>query len=415
MRLISFLRNRSSQLTTSVIIAMVFAAGFALGNQYAVGAAQSQFTAPPEAEEAFAPFWQVYNLIKDDYVDPEGDPVDEQALVDGAIKGMVDSLDDQFSGYMDAEEFPMVNQELEGEIEGIGVVIRTVEETNEIEIVSVMQESPAERAGILAGDVFAIVNEKDATVMNQMELAQEVRGPAGTTVNITMRRGEEMVDFTVMRALIIIPLLESRLLDNNIGYIHLNQFGPGAREEIDTALDEMNAPELDGLVLDLRGNPGGLLTTAVEVGSAFIDDGLILTEDFGDYEQPFETNGSFNGLDVPMVVLVDEASASASELIAGALQDNHRATIIGETTFGKGTVQTWQHLVNGGGIRLTIARWLTPNGNWIHDLGITPDIVVDWDPNSPEEYEDDIQLDAAVDFLATQVSAQEPQLSMPQS
>lgn len=413
MRFIAALRKHTHRVATPFMVVIIFVAGFALGNQYGVGAAQSPFTAPPEAEEAFAPFWQVYNLIQDDYVDPEGDPIDQQALVDGAISGMIDALGDQFSGYMDPETFPMINQELEGEIEGIGVVIRTVEDTGEIEVVSVMKDSPAEKAGILAGDIFAEVDGELVIEMNQMELAQRVRGPEGTDVNITMLRGEELVDFTVTRAKIIIPMIETELLEGNIGYIRLNQFGPSARAEIDRALTQMNSESLDGLVFDLRGNPGGLLTTAIEVTSAFLPEGNILIEDFGEYEQTFEANGTFSGLDVPLVVLVDEASASASELMAGALQDHGRATIIGETTFGKGTVQTWQHLVNGGGVRLTIARWLTPNGNWIHQQGVTPDIEIEWNPTSAEEYENDIQLDAAIDFLNTQINA-ETELTMPQ-
>jgi len=152
-------------------------------------------------------------------------------------------------------------------------------------------------------------------------------------------------------------------------------------------------------VLDLRGNPGGLLTTAIDVASAFVKDGTILIEDFGEgNEQIFEANGSYIGVSVPLVVLVDDNSASASELVAGALQDNGRATIVGVTTFGKGTVQTWQSLVNGGGIRLTIARWLTPNGNWIHGQGITPDVIVEW-PVEGRDNTIDPQLNAAIELL----------------
>ncbi len=402
MNLMDGLNKRSTHLLTSAVVAIVFVAGFALGNQHAAGA-QSPLVAPPGVEEDFEPFWQVYNLIQDNYVDPEGDAIDQGKLIDGAIQGMIDSLGDQFSGYMDPESFPMINSELEGEIQGIGVVIRTVEVTNAVEVVSVMAGSPAEDAGIQAGDIFTTVDGEDVSAMTQVELAQNVRGPEGTTVDITMQRGEELIDFVVERARIVIPMIESEVLDDNIGYVRLNQFGPDARADIDAALETMTPDTLDGLIFDLRGNPGGLLSSAIDVGSAFVADGAILVEDFGNgREQIFDTNGSYLGLDIPVVVLVDESSASASELVAGALQDNDSATIIGETTFGKGTVQTWQPLVNGGGVRLTVARWLTPERNWIHHNGITPDYIVPWNPTSAEEANDpaqDRQLQAAIDYL----------------
>lgn len=396
------LKQRSTHLATSAVVAIVFVAGFALGSQHSVGA-QSPFQPPEGAEEDFRAFWQVYNLIQDNYVDPEGDELDQTKLVDGAIRGMMDSLGDQFSGYMDAEMFPMINQELEGEIQGIGVTIQTVEDTGAIQVVSVMSDSPAQAAGIQTGDIFARVDGEDATVMNQMELAQHVRGPEGSTVQITMLRDDELIDFEVERARIVIPMIESQVIDDTIGYVRLNQFGPTARPDIDAAIEEMDTDSLEGMIFDLRGNPGGLLSSAIDVGSAFVDEGPILIEDFGGgREQIFDANGSYLNLDIPLVVLVDESSASASELVAGALQDNEQATIIGETTFGKGTVQTWQPLVNGGGVRLTVARWLTPDRHWIHEFGITPDYIVEWNPTTSEEANDpaqDVQLHAAIDYL----------------
>jgi carboxyl-terminal processing protease len=390
--------QRSLQI--SVLVVIIFAGGFVLGSQYSISAAQNDIQIPPEAEELFEPFWQVYNLIQSDYLDP----VEPQVLLDGAINGMVEALDDQFSGYMNPEVYPLLNDDLSGEIEGIGVVIHTIEDTNEIEVVNVMEGTPAFDAGILPGDIFTAVNGEDVTDHNQLELAGLVRGAAGTLVTITMRRGEEMVDFTMTRAHIEIPTIESRILDDNIGYIRLFEFNAEARPALDEALEELDANQLNGLIFDLRGNPGGLLNSAVDIASAFLKDGIILIEDFGDsQEQVFNVNGNFSGLSVPLVVLVDETSASASELVAGALQDQDRATIIGEITFGKGTVQTWHELANGGGIRLTIARWLTPERHWIHEIGITPDIIVEW---TPESYDDpnDIQLTAAQNYLESLVN-----------
>ncbi|NWG18021.1 MAG: S41 family peptidase, partial [Chloroflexi bacterium] len=347
------------------------------------------------------PFWQVYNLIADEYLEP----VEPEALVDGAIQGMFDVLGDEFSGYMSPDIYPMMNADLSGHVEGIGALVETVEETGAIRIASVLEGSPAEAAGIRDGDIFVEVDGEDVTGISQMELVTKVRGPAGTVVNLTMQRGDQLLKFSVTRARIEVPNLEYKILDNNIGYVKMRDFSADARTKLDEVLQDINVNELDGLVFDLRGNPGGLLSTAIDIASAFIKDGTILIEDFGNGEQRvFEANGTYIGVSVPLVLLVDEDSASASELVAGALQDRGRATIIGETTFGKGTVQTWRELVNGGGVRLTIARWLTPNGNWIHDVGIMPDIVVEWTPDGNNDTADP-QLEAAISYLLTQQPA----------
>lgn len=387
----------------SFLIVVVFISGFVLGNQHIVGLAQNDTEAPPDVAKDFEPFWQVYNLIKSNYLDD----VENHVLVDGAIKGMVDSLDDQFSGYMDPSVYDLVNQDLSGEITGIGVVIETVEDTKEIRVVQILKGTPADTAGIEPGDIFTKVDGEDVTGMSQLELAGKVRGPEGEKVVITVKRGDSEQDFTITRAKITIPTVESRMLENNIGYIKLNDFGTHAREQVDKALETLDVKELNGLVFDLRGNPGGLLSSAIDIASAFIQDGTILIEDFGNgNEQPFTANGNYIGVPIPMVVLVDENSASASELVAGALQDRGRATIVGTITFGKGTVQTWQSLVNGGGVRLTIARWLTPDHHWIHKQGVTPDIEVEW-PVEGRDETNDPQLNAAVDYLMTH--AEQPQ------
>jgi carboxyl-terminal processing protease len=394
------LRERLRSAQTSFLLVVVFISGFVLGNQHLISVAQNDTSPPPGAREDFEPFWQVYNLIESNYIED----VPSSQLVDGAIKGMMDSLGDQFSAYMDPSVYDLINDDLSGEVNGIGVVIETLEDTGQIRVVQVMESSPAEAAGIQPGDIFVAVDGENVVGLNQLELAGKVRGEEGTPVVITMLRGDAEIDFDMIRAKITIPTVEYRMLDNNIGYVKLNDFGSHAREQLDLALDELDVEELDGLVFDLRGNPGGLLSSAISITSAFIKDGVILKEDFGDgNEQVYNANGSYIGVSLPMVVLVDENSASASELVAGALQDRGRATIVGEITFGKGTVQTWQPLVNGGGIRLTIARWLTPDGHWIHEQGITPDIEVEWTPEGiPDEV--DPQLAAGLDFLISLVA-----------
>jgi carboxyl-terminal processing protease len=393
--------ERSRPLQLAFIVAIIFAAGFALGSHSGTMAAQGATS--PETEKLFQPLWEVYDLIRSDYVDPNDKPIVPEKLVDGAISGMVDSLGDQFSGYMDPEIYPLLNDDLSGAIEGIGVVIRSIEEDDGggIEVVSVMEGTPAAEAGIRGGDIFTAVDGDDVTAASQLELAAKVRGPAGSDVKITMRRGEELIDFVITRARIEIPNIESSILENsNVAYIKLNQFSSEARSQIDDAITELDVNNRTGLIFDLRGNPGGLLNSAIDVASAFIKDGPILIEDFGQgNETVFNATGKFNDIQVPIVVLVDESSASASELVAGALQDTGRATILGETTLGKGTVQTWRNLANGGGVRLTIARWLTPNRHWIHGAGITPDVIVEWNPEPTIENESDPQLEAALEQL----------------
>jgi len=394
-------RGRLKHLSAALIVALVFTAGFALGSERGLTQAQSDTEAPAEAKQAFEPFWQVYNLIQSDYIET----IDMNLLVDGAISGMVDALEDQYSGYMNPDVYDLLNSDLEGEIEGIGVVIHTIEDTGEIEVVGILDGAPAQSAGILPGDVFVTVDDEEVTGMNQTELAVLVRGRAGTTVDITLRREEALIDFTITRARIVIPNVEYEVLDGDYGYVKLNQFTVEARSELNNAFEAIDVNSLNGLVLDFRDNPGGLLSSAIDIASAFVEEGSVVIEDFGDGNtQTYDANGSFVGITVPIVLLVNEGSASASELVAGALQDTETAVIMGETTLGKGTVQTWHQLINGGGVRLTIARWLTPEGRWIHEQGIEPDIFVEWTPTAIED-ETDPQLIAAVDYLQALVTA----------
>lgn len=381
-------------LSTTLLMAFVFVLGIVVGSQVNITFAQDATSPPPGSEQAFGAFWQTYNIIKDDYLNS----ADDATLVDGAIQGMVDSLGDDFSGYMSPDVFPMMNEDLDGEISGIGVVIRTNDD-DAIEVVDVLSDSPAQKAGVMIGDIFAVVDGEDVTGVSQIELASRVRGPIGTVVEITFRRGDQLIDLAIKRDTIEIPNITSERLEGDIGYVKLFQFNPNSRADMDAAIESLNPDTLNGLVIDFRGNPGGLLDSAINVGSLLVNEGVLVTEDFGNRTAELQAQGNALNLEIPIVLLVDETSASASELVAGAWQDYGVATILGETTFGKGTVQTWHTLVNGGGVRITIARWLTPDGHWIHEQGITPDIVVEWNPTTEEEQDNDLQLQAAIEFL----------------
>ncbi len=382
-----------------VFIVVIFIIGFVLGNQITVIQAQSNVI-PAEAQRELQPIYEVYAALQADYVED----LEVDTLVNGAIDGMIAALDDPYSSYLTPEAYQNFDISLSGDMEGIGATIRTIEETGEIEIIDVLPNAPAEGAGVQPGDIFVAVDGEDVTGLDQLELLPLVRGPAGTEVTITFKRGEELVDIAIVRDRFEIPTVEYEVLDNQIGYVYMADFNQRSREQLDEALDTIDVNNLNGLVFDLRGNPGGLLTSAIEVTSAFLDDGVILYEEFGDgREEIFAADGTFYGIDVPIVVLVNQGSASASELFAGALQDTKTAVIVGDTTFGKGTVQTIQQLSNGGGLRMTIARWLTPGRNSIAEVGVTPDVVVQIPEDFDFEREGDIQLQAAVDYLLDQV------------
>ncbi len=380
---------------TAILMAIIFMGGFAVGNLMTTSEAQGR-VAINDTDQAFEPFWEAYNIIQTRYIDP----VPVETLVEGAIDGMMESLGDENSVYHNPEEYPQT-LDIGGEYEGIGVQIREVEETGEIEVVSVFSGSPAEAAGMRRGDIFLEVEGQSVVGLTTSELANLVRGPAGTPVNITIRRGEEVINLTIVRAKLEIPNVEYELLPDNIAYIRLFEFNALSRGQLNEAIRQLDVNNTKGLIFDLRNNPGGLLSSAVDINSAFIREGVILYEVFGDgTEEVFRANGNYAGITVPIVVLVDEGSASASELTAGALQDTGTATIIGEVTFGKGTVQTVVPLSNNGGIRVTVARYLTPNRNWVHKQGITPDILVPWEGQPGDE--DDPQLQTAIDFILGQ-------------
>ncbi|RMG75199.1 MAG: S41 family peptidase [Chloroflexi bacterium] len=376
-----------------IIVALVFIIGFVLGNQITNIQAQTNVTLPPE----FQPLQEAYNTIQDQYIED----VAIDVLVDGAITGMVEALDDQFSAYMPPEIYQDFNISMSGDMEGIGATITTDDETGEMYIVDVLPNTPAEAAGVQPGDVFVAVNGESVEDWDQTQLVTNVRGPAGTVVNITFRRGDDLIELSITRDRFEIPNVEYEVLEDDIGYISMYDFSERSRAQLDEALNILDVNNLNGLIFDLRGNPGGLLTSAIEIGSAFIEEGPILYERFSDgSEITFSADGSYAGIEVPIVVLVNQGSASASELIAGALQDTGVATIIGDVTFGKGSVQTVLGLSNGGGLRITVARWLTPNRNSIDGKGVVPDIRVPIPEDFDYQRDGDIQLQAAVEFLS---------------
>ena len=373
--------------------------------------AEQQTATPSDQQTLFAPFWETWNIIHDQYVDQ---PVDDVKLMQGAINGMMEALGDKHSTFMDPQTFESANAELAGSYEGIGAYVDTT--ADYLTIISPMPGSPAEKAGLQNGDKIIKIDGEDMTGINGELARRKVLGPAGSTVIITVSRKDvpEPLEFSIVRDKIVVKSATGEMLENDIAYMQVNTFGENTTIELTAALTELMAQNPKGLVLDLRNNGGGYLSTSVEVTSQFISDGVVLYEKFGDGKQnEFKALPGGLATEIPMVVLINEGSASASEIVAGALQDYGRAKLIGVVSYGKGSVQNWIPLSNDqGAVRVTIAKWYTPNDNTIDGVGLTPDVYVTM---TEEDYKADLdpQLDAAVETLLAMLNNTAIPTSMP--
>jgi carboxyl-terminal processing protease len=352
----------------------------------------------PDQEELLKPFWETWNLIQEQYVDQ---PVDEDIMVQGAIRGMVNSLGDPHTAYMSPDEFHQMNVQQEGEYEGIGAWVDIYGEY--LTIIGPMANSPAEEAGLKPGDIVIAIDGEDMTGVDGNIVLNHILGPSGTIVVLTIFREDvdEPFDVEIKRAKITVPSVEGEILDDNIAYIGLYNFGDKTTSELRKTLKDLLAENPQGLILDLRGNGGGYLHTSIEVTSQFIEGGqIVMYEEFGDGSRR-TLKSTRNGLatDIPLVLLIDEGSASASEIVAGAIQDYDRALLVGMTSYGKGSIQNVIPIQEEqGAVRITIARWLTPNERQIHELGIEPDIVIEY-TEEDFEAERDPQLEKALELL----------------
>lgn len=387
------------------LVAITFSVGYIVGHQPQENPPTVVAQQPDPNDELFLPYFEAWELLHTYYVDP----LDNDQLLEDSIQGLMTSVGDPNMDYIPADRYQQVLESLNASFEGIGATVRKDEVTGGLEIVRPLPNSPALAAGLLSGDIVITVDGEDITALEQDVIISKVRGPADTQVVLGVQRGdnEALIEFTITRARISLPTTAFEILDGNIGYIQLFSFSRESANEVTNALREMDAENLNGLILDLRGNSGGYLDISLRILSEFISDGVILIEKTGEGDEFHYADGAVSAPNVPMVVLVDEGSASASEIVAGAFQDRERATVIGTTTFGKGTVQTWRSLSNGGGIRITIARWYTPDERTIDLEGITPDIEVEFPPLDPDEtysQENDPQLQAALEFLLEDIA-----------
>jgi len=348
-----------------------------------------------EYQDLFAPFWETWDIVHDDYVDQ---PIDDLALMRGAIEGMLEALGDRHTSYMNPEEFQQANESLEGEYEGIGAWVDITGDY--VVIISAMRGSPASEAGLQPNDEVVAINGEDMTDVPGDLVLQRILGPAGSDVTLTILRDEETFDVTITRANIVVPTTDYEMLDDNIAYVALYTYGDNTTEQLQKALRDLLDQDPEGLIFDLRDNGGGYLNTAIQVVSEFIGDGVVMYEQYGDGETfTYEAIPGGLATEIPLVVLVNEGTASASEITAGAIQDYERGVLVGMTTYGKGSVQNWIPLDdNAGGVRVTIARWLTPDGRQISEVGLTPEYIVEM-TEEDFEAERDPQLEKALEVL----------------
>ena len=368
----------------------------------------AQSAPPPPTPKAAAPaaptdqqlklFWEAMTLLQDGFY---GDVPAGQDLQYAAIRGVVNGLGDRFTSFMTPDEAARFNDALDGSFEGIGAQVDKTDDGSGARVVDVYTGFPADKAGVRRNDIITAVDGQDVTSRSLTEIITLIRGPADTTVTLTIRRsGEDKpLEIVVTRGRIEIPVVESKMLSGNIGYVKLQEFSRPAPERLRAALQDLLEQKPAGLILDLRGNPGGLLDVAVAVGSEFLSEGDILIERRKDgSEEHYSVRSGGLATTLPLVVLVNEGSASASEIVAGAIQDAGRGPLVGAKTFGKGSVQLPQTLSDGSMLRVTIAHWFTPKGRGIHGSGLEPDFAV---PLSEEDRSAgrDPQLDKAIEAL----------------
>ena len=396
-------------LVSILFIVATFASGFYLGNRYTVEQEKGNIHISrvlPEDKEGvdFALFWNVWDMLEAKYYDQ--DKINEEDLVYGAIQGMVAAVGDPYTVFLKPEQNRVIREDLNGSFEGVGIQIGF--QGSQLAVIAPLPDSPAESAGVKAGDYIIGITDEEKGVdqgtvgISLYEAVQLIRGEQGSTVTLTLLREnvEEPLIVDIKRQSIDVPTLTLEYTDEeeSIAHISMTRFGGETVEEWDKVVTELlKNQNLEGIVLDLRNNPGGYLQAANDIASDFLQVGdvVVVEEDSEKHRIEYTVERLGRLRDVKTVVLVNEGSASASEILAGALRDNDRAIIVGDKTFGKGTIQEPQSLQNVG-LHITIARWLTPDGTWVNDGGLVPDIEVE---DATDTLEDE-QLERAVNEFA---------------
>lgn len=322
----------------------------------------------------FDKLYSAYDTLKGSYYKK----VDDKKLIDGAINGMIDSLDDPYSDYMDTSEAKSFDDTISSSFNGIGAEIQ--QQDGYIMVISPIKDSPAEKAGLKPNDKILTVDGKSIQGMSANEAVLLIRGDKGTTVKLTIQRPgvEEIMEVSIVRDTIPIETVYGEMLEDGIAKVQITSFSSNTTKELVTKLNELKTQGMKGLILDLRQNPGGLLEEAIKISSLFLPDNEVILqiEDRNGKKQTITSTSTKDNPNVPLVVVIDKGSASASEILAAAVHESADVTLVGEKSFGKGTVQQAKKFTDGSNLKLTTEKWLTPKGNWIHKKGVTPDIEV---------------------------------------
>ena len=387
--------------------------GFTIGGGGEDGAGTGS-TGPSQSEADFDILNEVYGIIREDFV--AQDSVDPELLRQGAIDGTLAALDDPHTMYIDPETYALGIDIITGQFEGIGARVEQDPASGEIVIVAPFRDSPADQAGIRAGDVILEVDGESTAGWTVSQGVRRIRGPQGSQVTLRVRHENgETEDFTVTRAIVTVPTVFTNELEDaegnpvqDIAYVELQQMSAETVGALRDVIKDIEEKGYRGLVIDVRRNPGGGLQATVEIADLFLDSGTILIQvDKEGNETVEKAQAGDEGEEIPLVVLVGKGSASGAEVLAAALRDNGRTVLIGTTTFGKGSVNHLRQLSDGGALYITIARWLTPNREQIEGIGLSPDIEVE--PSEEDiELRRDVQLFAAIDHLRQAIQATVP-------
>lgn len=356
---------------------------------------------PPNTNIDFKLFWDTWDLLNREYIDKKA--LESDKLFYGAISGMVASVGDPYTFFLPPEAQKSSKEELNGSFEGVGIQLG-FNKDKRLVVIAPLSGTPAQRSGIKPQDLILKIDEEDTSGMTLPEAVKLIRGPKGTSITLTIQRDEEeeLKEVVLIRDTIIVKSVEVSFKNTKgaklIAVLKLSRFGERTKEEWGMAVSEVSSSDSQGIILDLRNNPGGFLEGAVFIASEFLDGGnVVLQENAQGEKVAFKVERAGKLTKVPMVVLINKGSASASEIVAGALQDRDRAKLVGEKSFGKGTIQQAQDLANNTGIHITVAKWLTPKGRWVNEIdGLEPDITIKADKEDPTK---DLQLDKAIELL----------------
>jgi len=398
-----------------VFVALFFSATFFIFG-FSVGKGQEKAPVPFDFaivnnkdrndEVDFTLFWDVWDIVKEKYVDH--DSLEAQDMINGAINGMLSATGDPYTVFLDEERFSALNEELNGSFEGIGAEVGIKD--NILTIIAPLEDSPAQKSGLRAGDKVVEIEEQSTAELTIDEAVKKMRGPKGTELHMKIFRisdeSTDTQDVTVIRDTIHIDSVRVEFLDDDIAHVKLMQFGEDTIREFNRIISQIKSHKSKGIILDMRNDPGGILHTAVVIASKFLSNNnvVVMEQDAQDKRTKLYTTGAHPFIDMPVVILLNEGSASASEILAGALRDNRDdITIVGKQSFGKGSVQELIPTSSVTAAKITVAKWLTPNGEQINKKGITPDIEVEY---TSEDYENDRdpQLDKAIEVIKEKIN-----------